>query len=194
MVGVHVGDAELRSEVLLNRYRREIYDCLKRVGRGIDRFDLEIFLSAYHSDAIIDAGKVVADPKTVFDLGAAIHSEQVSTLHHLTNHTCDLQGETAHCETYFIYVGRNPDGTIWQSGGRYIDRLELRDGAWRIAFRYTIVEWSGLLQPTPVPLFEGVDYGDGNGVPSRTRTDPSYRRPLVNLRERTTPADGAAEY
>jgi len=173
--------------------RQDIYDCIKRVSRAIDRFDRELFLSAYHPDAVIDAGQFVSDPASTYDGGEALHAAgQDATLHHLTNHSCELDGDVAHAETYFLYVGRNKDGSNWAAGGRYNDRLERRGGEWRIAFRYTIIEWSGMVPETQVPLFEGVTDGQLNGVPSRSREDPSYRRPLTNLRPVRMPEDPTA--
>lgn len=170
--------------------RQDIYDSIKRVSRAIDRFDRELFVSAYHPDALIDAGSFVGAPGQVYDGGAALHDEgQSSTIHHLTNHVCEIDGDTAHAETYFLYVGRNRDGTNWAAGGRYNDRLERRDGAWKIAFRYTILEWSGMVPETQVPLFKDVPDVHRNGTPARSREDPSYRRPLTNRRELHLPDD-----
>jgi len=165
--------------------RQDIYDCLKRISRGIDRFDRDLFLSGYHPDAVIDAGHNVSDPASTYDGGMALHDAgQDATLHHLTNHTCELDGDTAHAETYFLYVGRNKDGSNWAAGGRYIDRLDRRADVWRIAFRYTLIDWSGMVPQTQVPLFTGLpDDAVANGVPSRNRQDPSYRRPFTNLRQ-----------
>jgi hypothetical protein len=176
--------------------RQDIYDCIKRVSRAIDRFDGALFASGFHSDAVIDAGAMVEAPARVYAIGAELHGVgQVSTLHHLTNHSCELDGDSAHAETYFLYVGRNRDGTNWAAGGRYADRLERRDGAWKIAFRCTILEWSGMVPTAAVPLFEGVADLHCNGRPGRDRGDPSYRRPLVNRRKRKTPDEpGALSY
>jgi hypothetical protein len=180
-----------RLQELLDR--QDIFDCLKRVSRGIDRFDRELFLSAYHPDAIIDAGEFVGEPRAVYEGGAALHEAgQSSTIHHLTNHVCELDGDTAHAETYFLYVGRNRDGSNWAAGGRYADRLERREGIWKIAFRYTVLEWSGAVPANAVPLFENVPDAHLNGVPSRSREDPSYRRPLTNRREMHFPDDPGA--
>jgi len=173
--------------------RQDIFDCIKRVSRAIDRFDRELFLSAYHPDAVIDAGALVAGPTEVYDSGEALHDEgQSSTIHHLTNHVCEIGGDEAHAETYFLYVGRNRDGTNWAAGGRYNDRLERRGGIWKIAFRYTIIEWSGMIPETEVPLFRDVPDVHLNGLPSRKRDDPSYRRPLVNRRELRVPENPRA--
>ncbi len=42
-------DQLARFERLLNR--QDITDCLTRFCRGIDRFDRDLFLSAFHPDA-----------------------------------------------------------------------------------------------------------------------------------------------
>ena len=71
---------------------------------------------------------------------------------------------------------------------REIDRLERRDDVWKIAFRHTVMEWSGTIPVAEVPLFENVPDLHLNGVPSRSREDPSYRRPLINRRRGRAPA------
>lgn len=170
--------------------RQDIFDCIQRVSRAIDRFDRELSLSAYHPDAVIDAGAFVGGPATIYGGGEALHEAgQSATQHHLTNHACEIDGDTAHAETYYLYVGRNREGGNWAAGGRYVDRLERRDGVWKIAFRYTIVEWSGTISENEVPLFAGLADVHLNGIPSRSRDDPSYRRPLTNRRELRFPDD-----
>lgn len=177
-----------RLEALLDR--QEILDCLGRISRGMDRFDRDLFVSGYHADAVIDAGALVGSPGEAYDHGAALHEHgQSSTLHNLLNHSCEIDGDTAHAETYFLYNGLNRDGTNWIAGGRYIDRLERRDGAWRIALRCTVMEWSGMIPGNVVPLFENVPDVHLNGAPARSREDISYRRPLTNRRRMTAPAD-----
>jgi ketosteroid isomerase-like protein len=177
-----------RLEQLLDR--QDILDCVTRISRAIDRFDRELFLSGYHSDAVIDAGEFVGDPAKVYDGGAALHEQgQSSTLHHLTNHSCEIDGDVAHTETYWQYTGRNRDGTNWLAGGRYVDRLERRDDEWKIAFRCTILEWSGTIPASSVPLFEKISDAHVNGISARGKEDPSYRRPLINKRQMQFPDD-----
>jgi hypothetical protein len=165
--------------------RQEILDVLTRVSRGIDRFDRDLFVSSFHDDALIDSGAYVNAPGTVYDgAGRGGHEEgQSATLHNILNHSCDLQGDTAHTETYFYFCGANKDGTNWLAGGRYLDRFERRNGAWKIAFRYTILEWSSVVPGVIVPLFENVADLRMNGTPQRSKDDPSYRRPLANKRK-----------
>ena len=179
---------QARLDQLLDR--QDIADCLVRISRAIDRFDRELFLSGYHADAIIDAGSLLGPPATVYDIGAELHEHgQISTLHNLLNHSCELDGDSAHSETYFLYTGVNRDGSNWIGGGRYLDRLERRQAQWKVAFRYTLMEWSGTVPANQVPLFDNVPDLFGNGTPSRTRDDPSYRRPLTNRRSPSSPQD-----
>lgn len=167
--------------------RQDILDCLVRFSRGMDRFDRDIFLSAFHPDAVIAAGEFVGGPVPLYEWARKLHEQgQSSTHHNLLNHSCDIDGDVAHAETYYLFVGRNRDETNWIAGGRYIDRLERRDGSWRIALRTNAVEWSGLVPTLPIPFAEVPDI-HLNGAPARSKEDPSYRRPLTNKRKPHVP-------
>ena len=169
--------------------RQDILDCLIRFSRGMDRFDRELFLSAFHPDAVIAAGAFVGGPAPLYDWASNLHEQgQVATHHNLLNITCEIDGDTAHTETYYLFVGRNRDETNWIAGGRYIDRLERRAGEWKIASRCNAVEWSGMVPTMPIP-FADVPGIELNGIASRSREDISYRRPLTNRRELDIPAD-----
>src|SRR5579872_4652425 len=53
--------------------RQEIYDCLVRFCRGVDRFDRELMMSAFHPDAIDDHGPFVGTPEQLFDFSHGLH-------------------------------------------------------------------------------------------------------------------------
>jgi hypothetical protein len=180
-------DAERLSKLEHLLDRQDILDCLTRFSRGMDRFDRDLFLSAFHPDAIIAAGPFVGDREALYRWALPMHEQgQVATHHNLLNFTCEIDGDTAHSEIYYLFVGRNRDDTNWMAGGRYIDRLERRNGIWRIAFRTNAIEWSGMVPSLPIPFADVTDI-DGNGAPSRDKDDPSYRRPLVNKRAKNIP-------
>jgi SnoaL-like domain len=180
-------DAERLARLEHLADRQDILECLTRFCRGMDRFDRELFLSAFHTDATIAAGVFVGGPKALYDWAKALHDQgQVATHHGLLNHSCDIQGSTAHTETYYMFVGRNRDDSNWIAGGRYIDRLERRDGAWRITLRTNVIEWSGMLPTMPLPFSDVPDI-HVNGAPVRSRDDPSYQRPLTNRRAKNIP-------
>ena len=174
-----------RLEQLLDR--QDILDCLVRFSRGMDRFDRKLFLSAFHSDAVISAGAFVGGPVELYDWAVGMHEQGQSATHHnLLNHSCDIDGDTAHTETYYLFVGRNRDETNWVAGGRYIDRLERRDGDWRIALRTNAIEWSGMVPTMAIPFADVADI-HLNGAVARSRDDISYLRPLTNQRDRSIP-------
>lgn len=162
--------------------RQAIHDCLTRYSRGVDRFDRELVLSCYHPEAIDDHGAFVGGPEQFTEWAIGLHTQaQRVTHHHITNHTCEIDGAEAHTETYFIFSAVNHDETTWLGGGRYLDRFEKRDGEWKIATRYCVVEWAGEMNPFATPFADIADV-HVNGVPSRDSSDPSYRRPLTNGR------------
>lgn len=173
-------DKAARLEQLLDR--QDILDCLVGFSRGMDRFDRELFLSSFHNDAIIAAGTFVGGPDDLYDWASGLHDQgQVATQHNLLNHSCDIDGDIAHAETYYLFIGRNRDDSNWSAGGRYIDRLERRDNQWKIALRTNVIEWSGLVPTMAIPFADLPDI-HLNGVSSRNKQDPSYQRPLTNHR------------
>ncbi len=176
--------------------RQDIADCLTRFSRGMDRFDREIYLSAFHDDAVIAAGPFVGSAADCWDWAVPMHETgQVLTHHSLLNTTVEIDGDAAHSETYYQFVARNhpwEEGggeTVMLAGGRYIDRLERRANEngrqWRIALRTNIIEWSCIQPAMALPFGDVPDIG-ANGVSARDRSDPSYQRPLTNRRQ-TTP-------
>jgi hypothetical protein len=102
----------------------------------------------------------------------------------MLNHHVEIDGDTAHAETYYIFVARNRDESMVVAGGRYIDKLERRGGVWRIATRANVIEWATLPPAIPLPFADVPDI-DVNGESRRDKDDISYRRPLTNLRART---------
>jgi hypothetical protein len=157
--------------------RQEILDCLQRYARGLDRLDEWLIRSAFHPDAIDQHGPVNGGVDDFLAYWLPMQPEREVCQHHITNHSVEVDGDTAHAETYFLYVGKHfGDPTMVVSGGRYVDRFERRDGAWRIAFRVVISEWQmrGDGEPTEL-LRQRLSRG------RRDAGDPSYDRPLQGV-------------
>ncbi|WP_373082951.1 nuclear transport factor 2 family protein [Zhongshania sp.] len=182
-----IAGAEQAARLMQLLHRQDIHDCLLGFSRAMDRFDRDLFLASFHPDAIISAGEFVGGPVELYDWASAMHEVgQSATQHNLLNHTCDIDGDVAHTETYYLFVGRNRDDSNWIAGGRYIDRFERRNNEWKIAFRSNAIEWSGMAPTLPIPFADVVDL-HLNGSPSRSKDDPSYLRPLLNQRELNVP-------
>lgn len=176
-------DENLAAIVHEMKDRHEIYDCVLRYCRGIDRLDREMLLSAYHPGAIDDHGTFVGPVEQFWDYVHALHhTYQHRTQHHITNHRCEIDGDVAHGESYYIFRSLNKQAPLHtNASGRYIDRFERRGGRWAIAERVCLVEirndhWA----PTG---FEG----DEDYLPAtRDRGDTSYQMPLAIDRARFT--------
>ena len=157
----------------------EIRACVDRYCRGMDRHDRDLVRSAYHPGAVDDHAAFVGAVDDFIDWSFAYQDGHVRSQHYVTNHLAEIDGDQAHAETYYVYVGTpQTDGApITMTGGRYIDRFERREGRWAIAARKLLVEWqtelpSSLDRPT-------VEFLTTVGTVARNRSDTSYDRPLV---------------
>ena len=137
-------DVELRERVARLEARAAILDCIQRYAREVDRRDRLLLRSAYHDDAVDDHVGFVGPVADFIDWAFAYHSTQTRYQHYLLNHTAEVNGDEAHAETYYLFVGtdREPANHMTLSGGRYVDRVERRDGRWAIVDRVCVVEWN----------------------------------------------------
>lgn len=158
--------------------RQAIFDCIKRNSRGNDRFDADLVSSTYHSDGLHEVGQNRVPGPGYGDHANAAHSKIFdANLHNVTMHMCEIDGDVAHAESYSLGVFLDKGGETGRIlAGRYIDRLERRDGEWRIVLRRSTVEIAleGKARLPTGAMLPGSGYLKGN----RDRTDPSYERPL----------------
>lgn len=184
---------QLQATVEAQQSRQEIHDCVLRYCRGVDRLDYDMMVSAYHPDGIEEHGKFIGSAAEFVTFVIKQQTDVYLTAqHYVMNHRCELDGDVAHAETYFMYVAMNKHGEriLQMGGGRYVDRFERRNGKWAIAYRVCLRDWAmmderpdmndlssftstrALLPPEVIAFMNG---GPG---PKRDRTDPSYQRPL----------------
>jgi hypothetical protein len=166
---------QVRAELRNLRDRQDILDCINRYGRGLDRLDPDLIESAYHPDAIDNHGPFVGDVPDFVKFAIEVEGSLAWTHHGISSHNCEIDGDTAHAESYVHwFVRMPPDGkTLGAGGGRYLDKLERRDGQWRIVLRRLLMDWSF---EVPYSGWLGPDWDDVRG--SRDGQDPSYQRPL----------------
>jgi ketosteroid isomerase-like protein len=183
---------ELERTVTMLADRQAIHDCLMAYSRGVDRLDAELIRSCYHDDAVDDHGVFIGDPDEFVEWVIPMHSNtHVLHQHAIFNVFVDLDGDVAHTEAYYMFVGLNRKGSpLAMSGGRYLDRFEKRNGRWAIAARLCIRDWAPLNE-VPEPLDQSQmtvvknlpdhikELMRTGPQPSRDRTDPSYQRPLT---------------
>jgi hypothetical protein len=169
----------LRCDVQYLLDRTAILDCVARHARGCDRHDVDLIAAAYHSDGVDEHGFAV---NSGHDYGAwanATHAQTSSVhTHNITTHSCEIDGDTAHAESYVLVILIGRDTTSAQFiTGRYLDRLERRDHQWRIVVRRSTVE--GMFVADARVLQSKFFREKGYLVGTRDRSDLSYARPLT---------------
>jgi hypothetical protein len=171
--------AALERQVQYLSDRQAIYDCLVATSRGNDRFDKELIVASYHPDGVHELGPNRIPAPDYGEIANRSHAAMCAVnLHTVCMHACEIDGDVAHAESYVIGLFADHDGQTSRTiAGRYIDRLERRDGKWGIVVRRTTVEVVAegravLADGRPVP-------GSGYLKGSRDRSDPSYQRPLT---------------
>lgn len=161
--------------------RDEIRRCIFTAARGMDRHDDDLLESAFHEDAIDDHGGVIGPAWDFFKKTLTRDHLWRGHQHCIMNQSIDFDGDTAHCESYFLVLFlRKEDDQSDVSVGRYLDRLEKRDDVWRIAYRLTILDWTASLPPKVVDSV--LPETDQFVSASWDRSDPSYWRPLTSHR------------
>jgi hypothetical protein len=125
--------------------RLAIQDVLTRYSRGVDRCDLETLTSAFWEDAEVQYGAEVEDAHRWAEGLVVALKGMACTSHALSNMLIVLDGERATAETYCTaYHEVSTPGGIREMivGGRYLDQLEKRGGAWRVMFRLYVMDWN----------------------------------------------------
>jgi hypothetical protein len=132
---------------------REIARVILDYARGIDQRDYPRVRACFHPGARIDYGSFAGDPDALVDWLERTQPQvdRSSSQFGPPRIDLDLAQGTAEVETYCLAVHvlpRAADGSSHQrlAGLRYLDRFELRGGAWRIAERRNVADWSQSLR------------------------------------------------
>jgi hypothetical protein len=174
-------DAELERKLREQLDRDEIWRVMQRYARGLDRLDKALTLTCYWDDAIEDHGAYVGQPSDFIDWADTTTLMFQSSQHGLLNHNCDLQGDDAYGETYYLFTGVTAEGpSNFMSTGRYIDHFQKRGGEWRIANRVCIID--GNFEIPKGPAMPEVYTAEEPCQATRDRNDVSYHRPPVPRR------------
>jgi hypothetical protein len=172
---------QLQSTVQQLKDRQDILDCIQRECRARDRQDVAQISSCWWEDGVDEHGPIITrvpDYAARANLGHRTNFHMTS--HNITNHICELDGSTAHCESYVI------GGLFWLNGktttialGRYLDRLDKRNGEWRMLYRRCTIEMTADTDASWV-YSKNVK---GFLKPLWSKEDPSYERPFVAKKE-----------
>ena len=136
-----IDPADLREVIA----KQKIADVLTRYCRGIDRCDLETLRSAFWPDATADYGAGAGNADDWARATIAALAGMDRTMHSIGNMLIEVADDRARAETYchayheFASAEGRREMVV---GGRYLDDLERREGAWRIARRLYVMDWN----------------------------------------------------
>jgi SnoaL-like domain len=127
--------------------RAAVEDALRSYCRGIDRLHGPSIAAAFHPGAMLNdyGAQSLTIEMFVEHAIASLARRFVATQHRISNTTVEHRGDHALVETYVhaTHVEVTDDGRrLLTFVGRYIDRFEERDGAWKIAQRTLRNDWS----------------------------------------------------
>ena len=157
--------------------RQEIGHAIARLQRGLDRSDAALLSSAFHADAAVDYGFFVGNAADFCAImtGASDRATHEVTMHRPTNTWIKVDGAKAISEScIFAYSpGADENGAVQSIiGGRYLDRHERRDGAWKLNQRTYVMDWNINLAGTGSTA---PDFGAGLIRGARQGADPGLR-------------------
>ncbi len=139
--------------------KQAITELIYRYMRGLDRLDAKLLASVFHADGWCEYGFINCPPKEFIDFAITALQSHQANQHFVGNILIDLNGDEAFGEVYFNAYHKVPaeDGGFEDCiiAGRYLDRYEKRDGAWKFSYRSERVDWSRT-EPTADSYFEQV--------------------------------------
>ena len=150
-----------------------IHKALSRYWRGVDRCNVALIQSAFHADAI---DHHAGHDRLAHDFAqAAVERMPLvapgGTQHSVSNVSIELNGDKAWCEAYYHAI-HNAGDTLNEMFGRYVHRFERRDGEWKIAERWAVLDFT---QTNPRTAF-GSEANPATLRGKADKTDISYQR------------------
>jgi hypothetical protein len=169
--------AQLRAMVRGMRDKQDVVDCVQRESRARDRQDTAQIADCWWPEGFDEHGAFIRGMDVYPEAANKGHAANFHmTSHNITNQVCEIDGDTAYCESYVI------GGLFWLDGkktsiafGRYLDQLEKRDGEWRMLVRKCTIEMTADADASWVhsAAIKGFLKARWDGK------DPSYDRPFV---------------
>ena len=150
--------------------RLAIQDLIYRWCRAADRLDFEAMPALFHPDAHDDHGPYRGDIPGLIEWIRKRHQVIVFSMHQMTNVQIEFaDDDNALVESYLSMVQRYAPGAgeslaqltdvkfsqdscvDLHSRSRYVDRVQRRDGVWRVLRRTLVQDWKQLVEVPNVP-------------------------------------------
>jgi len=140
--------SELTTQILLDR--AEISDVFHRYAQGVDTRDWKLWRTCFTDDVVADfssiwSGGIWQSADELVAAGKRLISGLDATQHIITNHTHDIQGDTAKCTSYLHaqHVLKNDLGGDHNVlAGYYTYNMARTPEGWKIKSYSLTVTWA----------------------------------------------------
>jgi SnoaL-like domain len=142
--------------------------------RACDRRDFALLGTLYHEDAVDDHGAMFrGSARDYLAWLPPVLAQFESTVHSISNALFVVDGAHAQGELYTLAYHRthSPQAREIFIGGRYFDRYERRDGAWKFLHRSLALDWCRVSEVDPLAYGE---FAAGAPPGRADAQDPSY--------------------
>jgi hypothetical protein len=125
------------GQTLINR--DQILNVLALHSRGVDRGDANLLGAAYHPGATVDYGFFTGPADQFVTILAGAQKAGPPSLHRTANSEIRVTRDRAASESYVVAYVEDAE-TQRLVFGRYLDRLECRNGDWRLTHRQYVMD------------------------------------------------------
>jgi ketosteroid isomerase-like protein len=145
--------------------------------RAVDRGDIAALRNLYHHDAADAHGGFSTGSVDQFFAQLAAARPYIRTMqHNITTVNFAIAGHSAEGEIYTIafhtLAGKERDVDV-VVGGRYLDKYEKRDEAWKLIERTIVTDWARVTDPSSLDMSHSITKDTPKGA--LDETDPSYQ-------------------
>jgi uncharacterized protein (TIGR02246 family) len=125
--------------------RLALQELSARYARAVDRRDYAAFSALFTADGVLCGPGYAMKAHREIDQGIRLIEQYESTQHCVHNQLVDVRGDAASGETYCVarhVYEKNGVKRKLDMGVRYQDEYRRERGAWRIARRELVLDWT----------------------------------------------------
>lgn len=145
------GDLAARLDALESKH--QISEVLLAYARANDRMDEALLRSCFWPESTHKHGAFEGSSSGFIDYALKVVRSLKFAAHHISNISVEVRGDQAFSESHYFAHHRRvaKDGSGEEDAffeGRYLDRLERRNGVWKIIHRRGLADYSAVAPAT----------------------------------------------
>ena len=162
--------------------KEQIREVILTAAHAVDRGDKALLKSCFYADALEEHASLFSgNAHEYIDHVSEPGTVTVGAMHHMIGNILITRDESiAWSESYTVVFARMTKAGVDYdtfTGGRYCDRLELRDDSWKIAHRKIVYDWNRDVPSSETWLLGIYDTSDPKmHMGRKDQDDISYQR------------------